>query len=108
MSEFELNPETQVKWHPHALRVIIEERRRVVCVDLDGHESLGHRELPMEPVRDGSAADYELVAVTCFIRDGDTEEKNNLVSLVHVDPAYFQRAGQPEGKSNWFIFNDFW
>lgn len=108
MTEFEVNPEVQVKWLPTSIRVSIEDRRRVVCVDLDLNESLARQEIPPEAIQEGSAGDYELMSVICFVRDSDSEERNNLVSLIHVDSTYYQRAGQSEVKSKWFIFNDFW
>jgi hypothetical protein len=108
MTDFEMNPEVQVKWLPTSIRVSIEESRRVVCLDLDGNESLPQEVLPLESITEGRVGDYELFAVTCFVRDSETEERNNLVSLIHVDSTYFQRAGQPELKSTWFLFNDFW
>lgn len=73
------------------------------CVELEDVPPISH-----DRVKDGSVGDYELMAVICFIRDPDSEEKNNLVSIIHVDQSYYERAGQPETKSNWLLFNDFW
>lgn len=53
-------------------------------------------------------ADYEIAAVVVFARESENEEKCNLVSLIHVDKPYFNRKKQEEGKTEWFLFNDFW
>ena len=72
--------------------------------DLD--DASGDNLEPLTPT--DQAADYELISVVVFVKDPENEEKNNLVSLVKVEPSYFERADQPESKvGSWFMFNDF-
>ena len=103
LTEFDMNPETQINWLPPKIRVKIE-KAKILAEDLkDGAETLD-----AEQLTSNQAADYELVSVVCFVRDAESEEKNNLVALVKVDPPYFENSGQTESKTGWFLFNDFW
>jgi len=104
-TEFELNPEVQVKWLPMTIRIFIDEAGKVSVVDLDSVNNV--QPLTPNQIDQNIAADYELMSVVAFIKDIENEDKNNLVAVVKVDPAYFERAGQVKGKTGWFLFNDF-
>jgi hypothetical protein len=114
-TEFEMNPEVQVKWLPSKIRISISDGK-VEVTDLDGNnqaqKSSLHSEEEEEELRTTSSsspmiADYELISLVVFVRDVETEDRNNLVALVRVPSPYFQRVGQPHTKTGWLLFNDF-
>ncbi len=103
-SEFELNPEIQVKWLPSKLRISIGENGRLSVLDLDINPLENEQETENNPL----VSDYELTAVVVYVKD-ETEDKHNLVSLIKVGSFYLERAGMEcEGSESWFLFNDFW
>ncbi|CAL8113910.1 unnamed protein product [Orchesella dallaii] len=104
-SEFDLNPEIQAKWLPKTIRIQIDESNQVSVSDIE--EIAQMEDLNRDMVLKQRCADYELCGVVIFVRDAENEEKCNLVSIVHVDEPYFERAKQENNKSGWFLFNDF-
>lgn len=99
-----MNPEIQAKWLPRNIRIKIDESNKVSVIDLDATNDNNN-----DNANDSNhqCIDYEIAALVVFARDTENEEKCNLVSLVHVDKPYFERARQELNKTEWFLFNDF-
>jgi len=103
LTEFEANSEVQVKWLPSKIRISIIDGK-VEVTDLDATPLP-----PLIPEYDGgcTVADYELMSLAVFVKDGDNEDRNNLVALVKVPHSYYDRVCQLPTKTGWLLFNDF-